>query len=198
MPCTVLMSSPFWRDRTANVWRRSCTRQEGTPIASTTFLKWYRSEVCEMLLPSGVVNTRAVFRSSAVCHPCHISPDLSRCAACSLYCLSSSPMTNGAGFNVRDLPFLVGASVAPPSASRRFWSCLHTFNVPDLKSMLSHVRPSASDSRRPVNRMTFRMISRSSLDDSRRKSFTCSSVSGASYFFSTRGSVTRSAGLMRR
>ena len=63
-------------------------------------------------------------------------------------------MEKGAAVIVLALSFFSGAKVYPPSRSGRFWSCFMTLTVPASKSTQSHVRPSASPSRNPVNRIS--------------------------------------------
>jgi len=53
---------------------------------------------------------------------------------------------------VRTFPFLVEASIRPPSSCFRSMSCLLIFSTPASKSTQSHVSPIASDSRRPVKK----------------------------------------------
>ena len=60
----------------------------------------------------------------------------------------------GAGARIRALSFFNGAKVNPPSFRGRFCSCLLIRMTPALKSTQSQVRPIASPSRRPVNRIS--------------------------------------------
>lgn len=63
-------------------------------------------------------------------------------------------VSNPAGRKTRTLPFLVEVSWGPPAYCGRRCSCLLMVSEPFAKFTQSQVRPSASDSRSPVKRIT--------------------------------------------
>lgn len=156
------------------------------PASFSSLLKRAFNCHCSTMLPSSWVKTRfnGLF---------HSAPAFMRCSSCLTFCFFKAARTDVAGVIVRAFPFF-GLPKIPLLRSYEYASCLSTVIEPVFMSTLSHVSPSSSLSRRPVNKATVTSCSISVPLAADRIAAVCASSSGLISACSAFGNIQSSAG----